>query len=151
MRQFTRFGSTCSVFAAAAGSYAPIALLGAAGLAHAEVCLHVAAAYGLDPAARGRAVELLVLGRVHPNEREAQAALASATEVTYESTGLTDAAWRLGRLLVAQGGSWAAVRLVNRVLPGASVLAAALSGRAAVQASAARAKEFYGRRGGETG
>ncbi|WP_305787348.1 hypothetical protein [Symbioplanes lichenis] len=143
VERFTRFGTASSVFAAVAGSYAPAALLGAAAYTQAELCLHVAAAYGLDPADEARAADLLVLSRVHPSAEDAVAALSSAREYTYEATGLTDAAWRLGRMVAAQAGGWAALRLVNRVFPGTSLLAACLTSRAAVRTSAARATLYF--------
>ncbi|MFI5936253.1 hypothetical protein [Actinoplanes sp. NPDC051494] len=143
VRQFTRFGSVSGVFAAVAGSYAPVALVGASALTHAELSLHVAAAYGLDPADEARAVDLLVLSRVHPSREDAVAALTAAKEFSYESTGLTDAAWRLGRMITSQAGVWAALRVVNRFFPGTSLLAATLSSRAAARTSAARATLYY--------
>jgi hypothetical protein len=143
VHQFTRFGSVSSVFAAIAGSYAPIALVGAAAFTHAELALHVAAAYGLDPGERERAAELLVLTRVHPSREDAEAALAEAEQHNYDRTGLTDATWRLGRMLAAQAGGWAAVRAVNHFFPGTSLLAATLTSRGAVRALAARATFFY--------
>jgi hypothetical protein len=143
VQQFTRFGSVSSVFAAVAGSYAPIALLGAAAFTHAELALHVAAAYGLDPTARERAADLLVLTRVHPSREDAEAALAEAEQHSYENTGLTDATWRLGRMIATQIGGWAAVRGVNHFFPGTSLLAATLTSRGAARAMAARATYFY--------
>jgi hypothetical protein len=142
-RQFTRFGSVSSVFAAVAGSYAPIALLGAAAFTHAELALHVAAAYGLDPTERQRAVDLLVLTRVHPDRADAEAALAAAEQFSYDNTGLTDATWRLGRMIAAQAGGWAAVRAANHFFPGTSLLVAALTSRGAARAMAARATLHY--------
>ncbi|AGZ46689.1 hypothetical protein AFR_42175 [Actinoplanes friuliensis DSM 7358] len=141
--QFTRFGSVSSVFAAVAGSYAPIALLGAAAFTHAELALHVAAAYGLDPTDRARAADLLLLTRVHPAREDAEAAIATAQEHSYDNTGLTDATWRLGRMLAAQAGGWAAIRLINRFFPGTSLLTATLTSRGAARAMAARATIFY--------
>ncbi|WP_157408669.1 hypothetical protein [Actinoplanes sp. N902-109] len=142
-RQFSRFGAVSSVFAAVAGSYASITLLGAAALTQAQVALHIAAAYGLDPADEARAVDLLVLGQVHPTREDAAAALAAATDHSYEGTGLTDAVWRLGKVVTSQAGAWAGIRLVNRFFPGTSLLAATLSGHAAAQAAAARATVYY--------
>ncbi|MFI7547858.1 hypothetical protein [Actinoplanes sp. NPDC049599] len=143
-QQFTRFGSVSSVFAAVAGSYAPLALLGAAAFTHAELALHIAAAYGLDPTDRERAADLLVLTRVHPLREDAEAALAAAaTQQSYEHTGLTDATWRLGRMIAAQAGGWVAVRAVNHFFPGTSLLAATLTSRGAARAMAARATFFY--------
>jgi hypothetical protein len=141
--QFTRFGSVSSVFAAVAGSYAPVALLGAAAFTHAELALHVAAAYGLDPTDRERAADLLVLTRVHPLREDAEAALAAAEQHSYEHTGLTDATWRLGRKVAVQAGGWVVVRAVNHFFPGTSLLAATLTSRGAARAMAARATFFY--------
>jgi hypothetical protein len=141
--QFTRFGSVSSVFAAVAGSYAPIALLGAAAYTHAELALHVAAAYGLDPTDRERAVDLLILTRVHPVREDAVAALATAEQHSYDNSGLTDATWRLGRMIAAQAGGWAAVRAVNHFFPGTSLLVATLTSRGAARAMAARATVHY--------
>jgi hypothetical protein len=141
--QFTRFGSVSSVFAAVAGSYAPIALLGAAAYTHAELALHVAAAYGLDPTDRERAVDLLVLTRVHPVREDAVAALATAEQHSYDNSGLTDATWRLGRMIAGQAGGWAAVRAINHFFPGTSLLVATLTSRGAARAMAARATVHY--------
>ena len=141
--QFTRFGSVSSVFAAIAGSYAPIALLGAAAFTHAELALHIAAAYGLEPTDRRRAVDLLVLTRVHAQREDAEAALAEAERHSYDNAGLTDATWRLGRMIAAQAGGWAAVRAVNHFFPGASLLVATLTSRGAARAMAARATVHY--------
>jgi len=142
-RQFTRFGSVSSIFAAVAGSYAPLALLGAAAFTHAQLALHVAAAYGLDPTDRERAVELLLLTRVHPAREDAEAALTAAEQHSYESTGLTDADWRLARRIAGQAAGWAAVRAVNRFLPGTGLLVATLASHGAAQAMATRALAHY--------
>lgn len=142
-QQFVRFGTVSSVFAAVAGSYAPLTLLGTAALAHAELSLHVAAAYGLDPTDPARAVDLLLLTRVHPSREDAEAALAASREHSYEGAGVTDAAWRLGRMVAVQAGGWMALRAANRFFPGTSLLAAVLTSRAAAQTVAARANLFY--------
>ncbi|GIE11975.1 hypothetical protein [Paractinoplanes ferrugineus] len=142
-RQFARLGGWGSVFGAVAGSYTPVTLLGAAAVTHAQLVLHVAAAYGLDPADPERAVDLLVITRVHPSRADARAALAAARRPTYDQGGLSDAAWRFGRMLVSQTGGWTALRLANRVFPGASLLAAILAGTASAQTVAARAESYY--------
>ena len=142
-RQFTRAGSLGSVFGAVAGSYAPVVLLGTAAIAHAELILHLAAAYGLDPADPDRAVDLLVLTRVHPDRGDAEAALAAARRPPYDDGGLSGAAWRLGRMIAAQAGEWGLIRLANRFLPGVSLLATFLTSRAAAESTAARANAYY--------
>lgn len=145
VRQFTRFGSLSSIFGAVAGSYAPLALVGAAAITHAELVLHVAAAYGLDPADPQRAADLLVIARVHPETADAEAALAAARRPVYEDGGLSGAVWRFGRMVAAQGGAWALVRLTSRYFPGTALLTAALSGNASAQSTAARAIAHYRR------
>ncbi|WP_378971179.1 hypothetical protein [Paractinoplanes rhizophilus] len=77
-QQFTRFGGLGSVFGAVAGTYAPITLLGTAAITHAELILHLAAAYGLDPTDPRRAADLLLITRVHPTRSDAEAALEAA-------------------------------------------------------------------------
>ncbi|MEV4704551.1 hypothetical protein [Actinoplanes sp. NPDC049316] len=142
-QQFVRFGTVGSVFGAVAGSYAPLTLLGAAALAHAELSLHVAAAYGVDPADPARAADLLLLTRVHPTREDAEAALVAAREHSYDDSGITDALWRLGRMVAVHAGVWTVLRGVNRLFPGASLLAAVLTSRAAAHTVAARANLFY--------
>ena len=56
---------------------------------------------------------------------------------------MTDAAWRLGRMVAAQTGGWAAIRLVNRFFPGTSILVATLTSRSAAENVAARANTYY--------
>ncbi|MFD0519347.1 hypothetical protein [Paractinoplanes durhamensis] len=142
-QQFTRFGSLGSVVGAVAGSFAPITLLGTAAVTHTEIVLHTAAAYGLDPTEPERAVDLLVITRVHPTRADAEAALAAALRPAYEDGGFSDAAWRFGRMVAARTGGWAVLRLANRVFPGTSLLAAALTGTASAQSVAARAEAYY--------
>jgi hypothetical protein len=142
-RQFTRFGSLGSVFGAIAGSYAPIALLGSVAVTQAELVLHLAAAYGLDPTDAERAVDLLVLTRVHATRADAEAALDAARQPAYEDGGASSSVWRLGRAIVAQTGAWAVIRLVNRYLPGVSLLAAVVTSQAAVDSAAVRANKYF--------
>jgi hypothetical protein len=141
--QFTRFGSLGSIFGAIAGSYAPAALIGTAAVTHAQLILHIAAAHGLDSTDEARAIDLLVLTRVHPRREDAEAALATARQPAYEDGGMTDAAWRLGRMVAVQTGRWAATRFVNRYFPGTSLLAATLTSRSAAETVAARANTYY--------
>ncbi|MEV7621736.1 hypothetical protein [Actinoplanes sp. NPDC089786] len=145
-RQFIRFGGVGSVFAAAAGSYVPVALLSSNALTYAELILHVAAAYRIDPTDRDRAVDLLVLTQVHATPEDAEAALTSAEQPAYEEeTRLTDAVWRLARMASAQAGAWALVRGINRLFPGVTVLSAIITSRSGVRTVSARATRFYSR------
>jgi hypothetical protein len=142
--QFTRFGSVGSVFAAVAGSYAPIALLGSNALTYAELILHVAAAYGLDPTDPRRAVDMLVLTQVHPTAADAEAAIESARQPAYEGdTTLTDAVWRLGRMAAAQAAAWTVLRVVNRFFPGTTMLAAVMTSRSGARNMGTKAVRYY--------
>jgi hypothetical protein len=144
MAQFTRFGSVGTAFAAVAGSYAPIALLGTSAITYAELVLHIAAAYGLDPTDEARAVDLLILTNVHATRDEAAAALETAQQPAYEDeTKLTAAAWRLGRMVAAQAGAWAALKGVNRFFPGTTMLAAIITSRSGARNIGNRATLFY--------
>jgi len=136
-RQFTRAGRLRTVAGAIAGSYAPTLLLGTSAFTHAELILHVAAAYGQDPTDPRRAAELLVIMRVHATMADAEAALAGPA---YETrAGL----WRLGRLIAGRSTAWSALRLANRYFPGTTLLAAFLTSSAEAEATAARAVAFY--------
>lgn len=151
-RQFIRFGGVGSVFAAAAGSYVPVALLGSNAVTYAELILHVAAAYGVDPTDRRRAVDLLVLTQVHATPEDAADALSSAEQPAYEEeTRLTDAIWRLARMASAQAAAWALVRGVNRLFPGVTVLSAIITSRSGIRTMATRATRFYSQLSQESG
>ncbi|WP_189079840.1 hypothetical protein [Mangrovihabitans endophyticus] len=142
-RQFTRLGGLSSSLAAIAGSYAPIALAVTSALTHAQLVLHIAAAYGVDPRSHDRAADLLVLTRVHGSRAEADRALHVAQQPAYADGGVTGAAGRLGRMAGTAAAGWTALRIANRLLPGVSLLAATLGGRSAAEAVAARATMLY--------
>ncbi|WP_412738311.1 hypothetical protein [Krasilnikovia sp. MM14-A1259] len=147
--QFTRLGSVTSVFGAVAGSRTPAALLAANALTHAELALHVAAAYGLDPTDPARAADLLVLTEVHADREAAERALAAARRPAQVRTAgrvgedHSPALWRAGRMAGLQAGAWALLRAANRYLPGTSLLAATLTGRSSALNMASRATLFY--------
>jgi hypothetical protein len=138
--QFTRRGTVGAALGAVAGSYAPMALIGAAVWTQAELVLHVAAAHGHDPADQARAAELLVLAKVHPSREDAEAALAAARE---PGAGSVDARLRVGRPLATQVGGWLAIRAVNRFFPGTSVVLATLFSRGAAEMLGVRAIGLY--------
>ncbi|MDG4835736.1 hypothetical protein O7631_04315 [Micromonospora sp. WMMD967] len=146
-RRFVRSAGAGGAAAALAGLFAPVAELAAVLWTHANLVLHLAAAYGKDPAHPDRAVELLVLTQVHPDAASAEAALAAARAAGDPVEGgwprAAEAAWRLAAPLTAQAGGWVALRLVARLLPGAAVLAAALGDAAAADRLAARAVAVY--------
>lgn len=146
-RRFVRSAGAGGATAALAGFFAPLAELTSVLWTHANLVLHLAAAYGRDPAHPDRAVELLVLTQVHPDAASAEAALAAAQAAGDPVEGAwpraAEAAWRLAAPLTAQAGGWVALRLVARLLPGAAVLAAALGDAAAAERLASRAVAAY--------
>ncbi|MGX4657809.1 hypothetical protein ACWCHM_29420 [Micromonospora sp. SCSIO 07396] len=146
-RRFVRWAGVGGATAAVAGLFAPLAELAAVLWTQSALVLHVAAAYGRDPADPERAVELLVLTRVHPDADSARAALDAARAADGPGDGpwprAAEAAWRLAAPLAAQAGGWAALRLAARLLPGAAVLATAAGDAAATDLLAARAVASY--------
>ncbi len=143
-RQFARFGRLAALAGAVAGSYAPIIVTAAAALTHAELVLHIAAAYGFDPADEARATDLLVLTGLHPTRASADRELAQARQPAAEGDGKRgDAVKRFARMAAGQAGIWTAIKLINRYYPGTRLLAAALTGRATTDAVAARAAAYY--------
>ncbi|WCN81397.1 hypothetical protein [Micromonospora sp. LH3U1] len=146
-RRFVRSAGAGGATAALAGLFAPLAELAVVLWSHSNLVLHLAAAYGKDPAHPDRAVELLVLTQVHPDTASAEAALAAAQTagdpVEGEWPRAAEAAWRLAAPLTAQASGWVALRLVARLLPGAAVLAAALGDAAAADRLAARTVAVY--------
>ncbi|MFJ6163489.1 hypothetical protein ACIQH6_00070 [Micromonospora orduensis] len=146
-RRFVRSAGVGGAAAALAGFFAPLAELASVLWTHSNLVLHLAAAYGRDPAHPDRAVDLLVLTQVHPDPESARAALAAARAADDPVEGAwpraAAAAWRLAAPLTAQAGGWVALRLAARLLPGAAVLAAALGDTAAADRLAARAVATY--------
>ncbi|WP_233559104.1 hypothetical protein [Micromonospora radicis] len=147
-QRFVRQAAVGGASAALAGVFAPVVELVTVLWSQANLVLHLAAAYGRDPAHPDRAVELLVLTQVHPDAASARSALAAARaagEGPGEEPGprAVEAAWRLAAPLTAQAGGWLALRLVSRLLPGAAALAAAAGDSAAAQRLAARTTASY--------
>ncbi|MEO3780942.1 hypothetical protein ABGB16_29890 [Micromonospora sp. B11E3] len=146
-RRFVRLAGAGGATAALAGVFAPVAELAAVLWTQANLVLHLAAAYGRDPLDRDRAVELLVLTRVHPDAESARSALAAAEAASGPGEQpwprAAEAAWRLAAPLAAQAGGWLGLRLASRLLPGAAALAAAAGDSAAAERLAARAVAAY--------
>ncbi|MER7894338.1 hypothetical protein ABTX15_31495 [Micromonospora sp. NPDC094482] len=146
-RRFVRLAGAGGAGAALAGFFAPFAELAAVLWTQANLVLHLAAAYGRDPAHPDRAAELLVLTQVHPDAASARTALDAARTADEPADApwprAAEAAWRLAAPLAAQAGGWLALRLASRLLPGAAVLAAASGDAAAAERLAARAVTIY--------
>ncbi len=109
VHRFTRTAEIRAAVGALTGPYTPIAVTGGVLVSHAELVLHLAAAFGVDPEDPGRAEDLLKLASPGP-----------------------------GPVV-----TWLAVGLINRRLPGVSVLSAVLGARSTTEAVAVRARRFY--------
>lgn len=146
-RRFVRLAGAGGAGSAAAGVFAPLAELAAISLTQVGLVLHLAAAYGLDPAHPDRAADLLVLMQVHPDDASARTALAAAGQAGPAGERplprVVEAAWRLAVPLAAQTGGWLALRLAARLMPGAAMLSAAAGDSAATERLAARALARY--------
>jgi hypothetical protein len=147
IRRFVRLAGAGGAASAVAGLFAPVAELVLVSWTQAGLVLHLAAAYGHDPAHPDRVADLLVLTQVHPDDASARDALAAAERAEpadeHGLHRLAEAAWRLGVPLAAQAGGWLALRLAARLLPGAGTLAAAAGDSAATERLAARAVARY--------
>lgn len=132
---------------AMAGLAGPVAVLLDAGTLHAlhaDLILHVAAAYGRDPSAPERAAELLFLLGVHDTAAEASTAVSSAIEPAAE--GATGDPTRLGRPLartLTVGVLRVGARRVLRLIPGAGALIGAVANARATEEMVTRALRFY--------
>lgn len=138
--------AAAGMLAATTGAYAPLVEYTSVAWVQAALVLRVAAAHGADPADPERAVDLLVLLRLHSSRESARAALDAA--VGEHGAGLLRAhplegIWRLATPLAARVVGWAALRTAARLIPGAAALVAALTDAAATDLLAARAVAYY--------
>jgi len=143
-RRYVRLAGLGGAVSPAAGLLAPVAELVTVVWSQAALVLHVAAAYGLDPTDPERAVELLTLTQIHPDDQVARSALAVACGTPGgEVPQAIPAVWRLAAPLAAQTGGWAVLRLAARALPGAAALARSAGNSLLTERLAARAIDRY--------
>jgi hypothetical protein len=147
VRRFTRMAAVGGAAAAVTGLFAPVTEVAALAWSQAGLVLHLAAAYGLDPSDRERAVDLLVLTRVHPSPETARTALAmagdQADDAPHSVQRATEAAWRLAAPLASQTAGWLAMRVLARLVPGSRVLVASAGDAAGAERLAHRAILHY--------
>ena len=146
-RRFTRMAAAGGAASTLTGMLGPVTEIAALAWAQAGLVLHLAAAYRRDPTDPERAVELLVLTRVHPSPETARAALAAAVEQSDDAPHsvqrATEAAWRLTAPLAAQTIGWLALRLASRLVPGAAMVVAGAGDAAGAARLASRAIRHY--------
>jgi hypothetical protein len=118
----------------------------------ARMVLHIAAAYGHDPAAGERATDLLVLQKVHKVAETARVALGvaagreRASRLFAQTAGqpLTRVMVKLGVKLAQMAGVRTAKHMVAKIVPGAAIVLGTWVNSAATTDLARRARQRYG-------
>nr|WP_203912330.1 EcsC family protein [Rhizocola hellebori] len=152
-KKFTNIAGLTGAVSGAAGLPGAVVDFGVLAWTQARMVLHIAAAYGLDPAHPDRATDLLVLQRVHRVAQTARAALGVAQgretigAVVAAGAGRASTTTRLfGELtvkLARMAGVRALKRLFAKVVPGAAVILGHWANRSATKELAARSMAHY--------
>ncbi|GAA1592922.1 uncharacterized protein (DUF697 family) [Actinoplanes couchii] len=151
IKRFTTLARVSGAVSGAAGLPGALLDVGVLAWTQARLVLHVAAAYGEDPAAPERATDLLVLQRVHKLAETARTALGVAAGRERASrifTGdggrpLAGVLMRLSVKLAQMAGVRAAKRIFAKVVPGAGIILGTWANSAATRDLARRAREHY--------
>ncbi len=153
-KKFTNIAGLSGAVSGAAGLPGAVVDFGVLAWTQARMVLHLAAAYGVDPSHPDRAIDLLVLQRVHTIAQTARAALGVAqgresigAVITASSgagrTGTTRLVGQLTVKLARMAGVRALKRLFAKVVPGAGVILGHWANRSATKELAARATAHY--------
>ena len=152
VRRFTNLARISGAVSGAAGLPGAVLDVGVLAWTQARMVLHIAAAYGLDPAATERATDLLVLQRVHKAAETARVALgvAAGRERASRLFALGDRPLagvmvRLGLKLAQMAGIRAARRIFAKIVPGAAILLGTWVNSAATKDLAGRARQTFKR------
>jgi hypothetical protein len=151
IRRFTTLARISGAVSGATGLPGAVLDVGVLAWTQSRMVLHIAAAYGLDPAAPDRATDLLVLQRVHKAAETARLALGVAAGRERASRLFTDVANRpLSRVMIKLGvrlgqmaGIRAARRMFAKMVPGAAVILGTWVNSAATKDLAARARTQF--------
>jgi len=151
VRHFTTLARVSGAVSGAAGLPGAVLDVGVLAWTQARMVLHVAAAYGADPAAPERATDLLVLQRVHKVAETARTALGVAAGRERASRIFTgDSGRPLGGVLVRltmrlaqMAGVRAAKKVFAKMVPGAGIVLGTWANSAATKDLAKRAGEHY--------
>jgi uncharacterized protein (DUF697 family) len=151
IRRFTNLARLSGAVSGATGLPGAVVDVGVLAWTQARMVLHIAAAYGHDPAAQDRATDLLVLQRVHKVAETARLALGVAAgreraSRLFATTGgrpLTGVMLKLGVKLAQMAGIRAAKRMFAKIIPGASVVLGTWVNSAATKDLARRARALY--------
>jgi hypothetical protein len=151
VRRFTNHARISGAVSGATGVPGAVVDVGVLAWTQARMVLHIAAAYGHDPAAADRASDLLVLQRVHRVADTARVALGVAAgreraSRLFEHTNgrpLTGVMLRLGVKLAQMAGLRAARRIFAKMVPGAAMILGSWMNSTATKELARRAQETY--------
>jgi hypothetical protein len=151
VRRFTTLARISGAVSGATGLPGAVLDVGVLAWTQSRMVLHIAAAYGLDPAAAERATDLLVLQRVHKLASTARLALGVAAGRERASRLFTGMAVRplsgvmvkLALRLSQMAGVRAVKRICAKVVPGAAIILGTWVNSAATRDLAARARMRY--------
>jgi hypothetical protein len=152
-KRFLSHARLSGAVSGAAGLPGAVVDVGVLAWTQCRMVLHMAAAYGIDPAHTDRATDLLVLQRVHKVAESARVALGVAAgreraSRLFAGAGdqpLTGVMVVLGVKLAQMAGIRAAKRMFAKVIPGAAVVLGTWANSAATKDLARRTREYYGR------
>ncbi|MEU4241101.1 EcsC family protein [Actinoplanes sp. NPDC026619] len=153
VRRFTTLARISGAVSGATGLPGAVLDVGVLAWTQSRMTLHIAASYGLDPAATERASDLLVLQRVHKVAETARLALGVAAGRERASRFFTDVAGRpitgvmlkLTVRLAQMAGIRAGRRVFAKIIPGAAVILGTWVNSAATKDLAKRARERFSR------
>jgi EcsC protein family len=151
VKRFTNLARLSGAVSGATGLPGAVVDVGVLAWTQSRMVLHIAAAYGLDPTGADRAIDLLVLQKVHKVAETARLALGVAAGreranrlfATTAERPLTGVMMRLGVKLAQMAGIRAARRMFAKIVPGAAVILGTWVNSAATTDLARRARELY--------
>ncbi|GIF17650.1 hypothetical protein BJ973_009385 [Actinoplanes tereljensis] len=151
VKRFTTLARISGAVSGATGLPGAVLDVGVLAWTQSRMTLHIAAAYGLDPAAPERATDLLVLQRVHKVAETARLALGVAAGRERATRMFTDIANRpitrvmlkLSVRLAHMAGVRAGRRVFAKIVPGAAVILGTWVNSAATKDLAKRSRQLY--------
>ncbi|MFI5936620.1 EcsC family protein [Actinoplanes sp. NPDC051494] len=151
MRRFTHYARLSGAVSGATGLPGAVVDVGVLAWTQSRMVLHIAAAYGIDPADPERATDLLVLQKVHKFAQTARLALGVAAGRERASRLFADTTSRpisgvmvkLSVKLAQMAGVRAAKRMAAKVIPGAAVILGSWVNSAATKDLATRTRSLY--------
>jgi hypothetical protein len=151
-KKFTNIAGLSGAVTGAAGLPGAVADFGFLAWTQARMVLHLAAAHGVDPSHPDRALDLLVLQRVHAYAESARLALAvaagretvsGALQKSSKGTSKTVMVGQLSLKLAKMAGLHAVKRVAGKLIPGFGIVFGHWANRAATRELADRADAHY--------